>query len=248
MRDAMRKAGPVRATAVAVLMAALFASLAAAPAPAARPAAGSAGEKEIQKAENAVRVLGEMMKESDKSIPLSLLERCAAIAIIPDVIRAGLVIGGRHGKGVLLVRTGAGGWSDPVFIDIKGGSLGWQAGVQSADIVLVFRTARSIENITGGKFTLGADVGVAAGPLGRQAEASTDAQLKAEILSYSRSRGLYAGITLQGSSIQVDGKANANFYGQDGLTARDILDGRAPEPPAAAASLKEALAAAIRIE
>jgi lipid-binding SYLF domain-containing protein len=89
---------------------------------------------------------------------------------------------------------------------------------------------------------------VAAGPLGRQAEASTDVEFKAEILSYSRSRGLYAGLTLQGSSIQVDGKANANFYGQDGLTARDILDGRAPEPPAAAAALKEALAAAMRGE
>ncbi len=248
MRDVMRKAGPVRATAVTVLTAALFASLAAAPAAAPRPAAESPGDKEVQKVENAVRVLGEMMKESDKSIPLSLLERCAGIAVIPDVIRAGLVIGGRHGKGVLLVRTGDGGWSDPVFIDIKGGSLGWQAGVQSADIVLVFRTARSIENITRGKFTLGADVGVAAGPLGRQAEASTDAQLKAEILSYSRSRGLYAGITLQGSSIQVDDKANGNFYGRERITARDILDGRAPEPPAAADALRAALAAIMRGE
>ncbi len=247
MRDMMRIAGPGRGAAAFALMAAFVATLAAAPA-ATLPSAGSAGEKEIQKVENALRVLEEMMKESDKSIPLNLLERCAGIAIIPDVIRAGLVIGGRHGKGVLLVRTGDGGWSDPVFIDIKGGSLGWQAGVQSADIVLVFRTPRSIENITRGKFTLGADVGVAAGPLGRQAEASTDAQLKAEILSYSRSRGLYAGITLQGSSIQVDDKANGNFYGRDGLTARDILDGKASPAPDVAAGLKAALVGAIRNE
>ncbi|MCK7483031.1 MAG: lipid-binding SYLF domain-containing protein [Candidatus Moduliflexus flocculans] len=100
-----------------------------------------------------------MMKESDKSIPVSLIEGCAGIAIIPDVIKAGLFIGGRHGKGVLLVRTTDGGWSDPAFVDIKGGSVGWQAGVQSADIVLVFRTPRSIENIAEGKFTLGADAG-----------------------------------------------------------------------------------------
>lgn len=211
--------------------------------PMAHPAVGGQdAEKEILKAENAIRVLEEMMKESDKSIPLGLLERCAGIAVIPDVIRAGLIIGARHGKGVLLVRNDDAGWSDPVFIDIKGGSLGWQIGVQSADVVLVFRTVRSIENITAGKLTLGADAGVAAGPLGRQAEASTDTDFKAEILSYSRSRGLYAGITLQGSSIQVDRKANGNFYGRDGITAQDILDGKAPQPPAVAAGLKRALA------
>ncbi|MFO7734280.1 MAG: lipid-binding SYLF domain-containing protein [Candidatus Aminicenantes bacterium] len=211
--------------------------------PGAHPAVGGQdAEKEILKVENAIRVLEEMMKESDKSIPLGLLERCAGIAVIPDVIRAGLVIGARHGKGVLLVRKDGAGWSDPVFIDIKGGSLGWQVGVQSADVVLVFMTGRSIENIAAGQFTLGADAGVAAGPLGRQAEASTDTEFKAEILSYSRSRGLYAGITLQGSSIQVDRKANGNFYGRDGITARDILDGKAPQPPAVAAGLKRALA------
>ena len=217
-------------------------------APATSPAPGDESRaKEVQKIENAIRALGEMMKEADKSIPLGLLEKCAGIAVIPDVIRAGLVIGGRHGKGVMLVRKDA-GWSDPVFIDIKGGSLGWQAGVQSADVVLVFRTARSIENITKGTFTLGADVGVAAGPLGRQAEASTDAQLKAEILSYSRSRGLYAGITLQGSSIQVDRRANGNFYGRDGITAQDILDGKAPRAPGIADELKRALAAVMEGE
>lgn len=226
---------------VPALAALLLVAWTAAPAALTAPE-GIDAEKEIRKAENSIRVLQEMLKESDKSIPLSLLDRCAGIAVIPDVIRAGLVIGARHGKGVLLVRKDGGEWSDPVFIDIKGGSLGWQAGVQSADVVLVFRTGRSIENITQGKFTLGADAGVAAGPLGRQAEASTDAQLKAEILSYSRSRGLYAGITLQGSSIQVDRKANDDFYGRKGIAAKDILDGRAPQPPAAAAGLKRTLA------
>jgi lipid-binding SYLF domain-containing protein len=196
---------------------------------------------QIKKVEDATRVLAEMMKESDKSIPTGLIKNCAGIAIIPDVVRAGLVIGGRHGRGIVLVRTKDGGWSDPAFIEITGGSIGWQAGVQSADIVLVFRTPRSVENLGEGKFTLGADAGVAAGPLGRSAEASTDSALKAEILSYSRSRGLYAGLTLQGSSIQEDRKANRNFYGKD-VSPKAIFAGQVPAPPAAAAGLKKALA------
>jgi lipid-binding SYLF domain-containing protein len=201
---------------------------------------GADAANQIKKIDEAVRVLEEMMKESDKSIPVGLLEGCAGIAIIPDVIKAGFIIGGRHGKGVLIVRTQGGGWSDPAFVDIKGGSVGWQAGVQSADIVLVFRTPRSVENIAEGQFTLGADAGIAAGPLGRTAEASTDSELKAEILSYSRSRGLYAGLSLQGSSLQEDRKANRKFYGAE-VTMKDIIAGRAGAAPAAAAKLKTAL-------
>jgi lipid-binding SYLF domain-containing protein len=209
-------------------------------------ATGRQGDSDqVRKIENAVRVLEEMMKESDKSIPVSLIEGCAGIAIIPDVIRAGLVIGGRHGKGVLLVRTASGAWSDPAFIDIKGGSIGWQAGVQSADVVLVFRTPRSLEKIVEGAFTLGADVGIAAGPLGRTAEASTDSALKAEILSYSRSRGLYAGLTLQGSSVQEDRKANRAFYGAE-ISPKDILAGKAAAVPDVVAMLKRALVEAVK--
>jgi lipid-binding SYLF domain-containing protein len=200
---------------------------------------------QVKKVEDAIRVLEEMMKESDKSIPIGLIEDCAGLAIIPDVIKAGLVIGGRHGKGILLVRT-KGGWSDPSFIDIKGGSVGWQIGVESADVILVFRTPRSIENITEGKFTLGADAGVAAGPLGRSAEASTDAALKAEILAYSRSRGLYAGLTLQGSSIQEDRKANRNFYGMDNVSPKTIFEGKVTTVPEVAAKLKSTLAELIK--
>ena len=211
----------------------------------ASPVVRKEAPNQVQKIEEAIRVLEEMMKESDKSIPVSLIEDCAGIAIIPDVIRAGLVIGGRHGKGVLLLRTKDGGWTDPSFIDIKGGSIGWQAGVQSADIILVFRTPRSVENITEGDLTLGADIGVAAGPLGRTAEASTDSELKAEILSYSRSRGLYAGLTFQGSSIQEDGKANKAFYGTD-ISPKAIFEGKVEAAPAVAAKLKAALAAFVK--
>jgi lipid-binding SYLF domain-containing protein len=212
---------------------------------AAAPAARKDATDQVQKIEEAIRVLEEMMKESDKSIPVGLIEKCAGIAIIPDVIRAGLVIGGRHGKGVLLLRTEAGGWTDPSFIDIKGGSIGWQAGVQSADVILVFRTPRSVNKITEGDFTLGADVGVAAGPLGRTAEASTNTELKAEILSYSRSRGLYAGLTFQGSSIQEDKKANRAFYGAD-ISPKAIFEGKATSVPEVAAKLKAALAEVLK--
>lgn len=193
-----------------------------------------------RKIEDAIRTLEEMMDKSDKSIPVGLIEKCAGIVILPDVIRAGFIVGGRHGKGALLVRT-AEGWSDPSFVDIKGGSFGWQLGVQSADIILVFRTARSIEDIAEGKFTLGADAGVAAGPLGRTAEASTDAALKAEILAYSRSRGIYAGLALQGSSLQEDRGANRDFYGAD-LSPKDILAGRAQAVPEVVSRLKGTLA------
>jgi lipid-binding SYLF domain-containing protein len=198
--------------------------------------------KETRKIEDAIRVLEEMTAEADKSIPLSLLEDCAGIAILPDVIKAAFIIGGRHGKGVLMIRGEDGGWSNPVFVDLKAGSAGWQAGVQSTDLILVFKTRRSVENITRGKFTLGADVGIAAGPLGRSAEASTDTELKAEILSYARSRGLYAGLSFQGASISIDDKANANFYGTKGIEAERILGEKDLPCPEAAAQLKKALA------
>lgn len=197
--------------------------------------AGVESADQVQKIQDCIRALDEMTKESDKSIPVGLIRDCAGIAILPDVIKAGFVVGGRFGRGVVLVRT-KNGWSDPVFIDIKGGSVGWQAGVQSADVILVFRTPRSVENITKGKFTLGADIGVAAGPLGRTAEASTDTQLKAEILSYSRSRGLFAGLSFQGSSIQDDPKANGQFYGGT-MSAREVLDGKVARRPEMAKKL-----------
>jgi lipid-binding SYLF domain-containing protein len=236
--------GKVMALPLAVVLA--LSPVLAGPAWAKDQAAGSgAAADQIKKIEDSVRVLQEMMKESDKGIPEGLVRDCAGIAIIPDVLRAGLVIGGRHGRGVLLVRAKDGGWSDPSFIEITGGSIGWQAGVQSADIILVFRTPRSVERIGEGKFTLGADAGIAAGPLGRSAEASTDSQLKAEILSYSRSRGLYAGLTLQGSSLQEDRKANRDFYGE-GVLPKDIFAGNVKSVPEAAVKLRSALGAFVK--
>jgi lipid-binding SYLF domain-containing protein len=197
--------------------------------------------KQIKKVEDSIRVLEEMMKESDKSIPVSLLKRSAGMAIIPDVIKGAFIIGGKHGTGVMCVRGNDGAWSNPVFVGITGGSFGWQIGVESADIILVFRTPRSVENFAKGKFTLGADVGVSAGPLGRSAEASTDANLKAEIYSYSRSRGLYAGLSLQGASLAVEAKDNQDFYGVKGIVTRTIFDGQVAGVPDIAAKLRQAL-------
>ena len=190
------------------------------------PLAASAQEREIQRADNAVRVLSEILAIPEESIPERLLREAEAIAVMPDVVKAGLVFGGRGGKGLMAVRGSDGTWSNPSFITLGGGSFGFQAGVQSADVVLIFRNRRGIENIVNGKFTLGADAGVAAGPVGRNAQASTDGQLKAEIYSYSRARGLFAGIALDGAVIAIDNRANRRVYGRD-VTPRMILENRA---------------------
>lgn len=183
----------------------------------------SAEEDRVYKA---IEVIEEMVEIPEEGIPEALLSKAYGIAIIPKVIKAAWVVGGRYGKGVLLVRTESGRWSAPCFIRIAGGSVGWQIGVQSADIILVFKRRKSIDSITEGKITLGADAGVAAGPVGRRAEASTDIELKAEIYSYSKSRGLFAGVSIEGAAIQIDEEANAKFYDGDHLNARDILFGK----------------------
>lgn len=149
-----------------------------------------------------------------KGIPPALLKDAQGVAIIPDMVKAGFVIGGRYGHGVFLVREAGDCWSKPTFISLTGGSIGWQIGVQSTDLVLIFRTRRSVERILKGKgkVTLGGDVAVAAGPVGRQAEAATDVQLKAEIYSYSRNRGLFAGLSLEGAAILIESRATEDYY------------------------------------
>jgi lipid-binding SYLF domain-containing protein len=178
---------------------------------------------ELERVKDAIEIMEEMVAIPEEGIPEALLSKAYGIAIIPKVIKAAWVIGGRYGKGVLLVRNDSGRWGNPCFIRIAGGSVGWQIGVQSADIVLVFKRKKSIESITEGKITLGADAGVAAGPVGRRAEASTDIGLEAEIFSYSKSKGLFAGLSVEGSAIQIDGEANATFYDSNTVSARDIL-------------------------
>ena len=185
-----------------------------------------AGEVEDQRANDASRVLGEILRIPDDSIPANLLQDAQAIAVIPNVVKASFVVGGRRGRGLIAIRSSDGTWSHPSFITLTGGSFGFQAGVQSADVILVFRSRRGVDSIVNGKFTLGADASVAAGPVGRSAQASTDEQLKAEIYSYSRARGLFAGVSLDGTRLGIDNKSNQATYGQ-GHTARAIFEGRA---------------------
>ena len=199
-----------------------------------------AGEEESKRAENAVRVLKEVMMAPDKAIPRDLLQNAHAIAVIPDVIKAGFVVGGRHGQGLIAVKTRDGTWSNPSFVSLTGGSVGFQAGVSSTDVVLVYRTQRGVDSIVHGKFTLGADASAAAGPVGRTAQASTDAQLKAEIYSYSRARGLFAGVALDGSALTIDNDANLSVYG-DGVTARRIFDGGVSNVPNAVVDFRDRL-------
>ncbi len=196
----------------------------------------------LEKVNDAVDIIKEMIEIPEEGIPEALLSKAYGIAIIPKVIKAAWVVGGRFGRGVLLVRNERGQWGNPCFIRIAGGSVGWQIGVQSADIILVFKRQKSIESITEGKITLGADAAVAAGPVGRRAELSTDIELEAEIYSYSKSRGLFAGVSIEGSAIQIDEDANADFYNRDYLSARDILFGKTRlNVPAVARRLKQIL-------
>lgn len=200
-----------------------------------------AASKQEAKVDDAINVMDEIMAIPEKGIPPSLLRNAQGLAIIPGVIKAGFIVGGRGGKGILVVHDADGGWSNPAFISFAGGSIGWQIGAQSADIILVFRTKRSVDNLMKGKFTLGADAGVAAGPVGRQVEAGTDIELKAEIVSYSRARGLFAGLSVEGSSLQIDDEANWAFYNRGGISTKDILENKNIKVPSIAKKLQEVL-------
>ncbi len=173
----------------------------------------------------ASQVLEELRNTRDQFIPDRLMERAYAIAIIPDLTKVAFFAGGRHGNGAMVVRDKEGRFSNPMFISLTGGSFGWQWGVQKTDIVLVFTSRRGVEGITGGKVTLGADASVAAGPVGRQASAATDASFKAEVYSYSRSRGVFAGIALDGTVLSIDDGANESFYKKPGVSASEIMSG-----------------------
>jgi lipid-binding SYLF domain-containing protein len=163
-------------------------------------------------------VLAQFLALRVKEIPEALLSEAHAVVIIPDLIKVGFVLGGQRGTGIVVIKDPkTGGWSAPSFVSLTGGSIGWQIGAQSSDIVLVFKTQRSVEGLLEGKFTLGADAAVAAGPVGRQAKAATDAQLKAEIYSYARARGLFAGVAIDGSVLAIEHASNAAYYGGTGI-------------------------------
>jgi lipid-binding SYLF domain-containing protein len=198
------------------------------------PINSRAATEETVKLETATRVLGEVLNVPEDTIPKALMDNAQAVAVIPDVIKAGLVLGGRHGEGAMTVRTEDGTWSSPAFISLTGLSAGWQAGVKSSDIILVSTDRDAIDALEQGKLTLGAQVSVAAGPVGRSAEIGTDAKLDTAIYSYSRSEGIFAGISLSGALIELDREANVAFYGSPNITARQILSGQREDAPTAA--------------
>jgi lipid-binding SYLF domain-containing protein len=191
----------------------------------------------IHKATNVLKDFGKM----EESIPHDLITDCKGIIIVPDLLNAGFVVGGKRGRGIALVKLDDGTWSDPVFVTLTGGSFGFQIGVQSVDLVLIFRHKGVLTKVKNGDFTIGGDASAAAGPVGRNTTASTDYKLQAEVYSYSRSRGLFAGISINGSDLAIDKTANANYYGNS-MTSRDIFE-TATSNTEAVKMLKESLGA-----
>lgn len=200
-----------------------------------------AQEKEDEKLQKSAAVLRDFadMKES---IPVQLMQKAEGIVVIPNLIKAGLGIGGQRGKGVAMLKRADGSWSDPVFVTLTGGSIGFQAGVQAIDLVMVFTKGSTLNNLADGEFTLGGAIGVAAGPVGRSSSATTDTKLDAEIYSYSRTKGLFAGLTLNGSRLSADDDANKAFYKADHAPASLFSRGSNSDHKAVI-SLKNALKA-----
>jgi len=224
---------PVRRSRLfAPLLAALLGAAAAGPA--------LAQDEALATLREATAVFEDMRDMQEQQIPPAMLEGAEAVAIVPGVVKAGVLVGGRRGRGVLLTRKGDSTWSAPAFLTLTGGSFGFQAGASSTDVVLIFRNESSVQSLADGKITLGGTVGVAAGPVGRNAEAATDGRLRAEIYSYSRSRGAFAGASLEGTSLRFDADRTRAVYGAD-TQVYDLLFGETP-PPAAAARLHGLLA------
>jgi lipid-binding SYLF domain-containing protein len=189
---------------------------------------GKRADEATRRSKDAAAVYSEIMGAPDSGIPKELVEKAQAIAVFPGVLKAAFIFGGREGKGVISRRT-AGGWTSPAFFNLGGGSFGAQIGADKTDYVLLIMDDKGLNGLLSDKVQLGGDVGVAAGPVGREASAETDVELKAEILTYSRSRGVFAGVALDGTAITPDNNLNEAFYG---MKAREILSGSVRPIPA----------------
>ncbi len=189
-----------------------------------------AQHNEIERLESATAVFEEMMAAPDNAVPRAIFDNAEAIAIIPNTVKAGFILGAHRGKGVISARSEHGGWSQPAFLTLTGGSFGLQIGGQSVDLILVIMNRRGLEKLLQNEFKIGGDASAVIGPIGRDAEASTDLMLRAEILSYSRTRGLFAGITLKGSTITADRDANERFYGYPFGSAQLVLEEESATP------------------
>lgn len=205
-----------------------------------------AASKEENRVVNATDVIDQLLRIPEQSIPPALLSRAYAVAVVPHVIKIGFGLGARRGKGILVVRQDDGSWSNPAFITLTGGSFGFQIGAQSTDIILVFKTRKGVDGIANGKLTLGADASIAAGPVGRHTSVSTDITFKSEVYSYSRSRGLFAGVALEGAGVAMDESANAAFYGSPKITTEQIFASSGNAAPQVANQFVQVLTAQTR--
>jgi lipid-binding SYLF domain-containing protein len=206
------------------------------------PAHSQAVGEEAAKIDAATEILKDIVAIQDNSIPTSLMEKAYAFAVIPNVFDVAVGTQGYSSKGVMVVRTKEGTWSNPAFLTLTGKTLGLERGTQPTDVVLVFMTKRSIDAISKGKIKSGTDLAVAAGPVGRELETGGDIEREVDVLSYTHSRGLFAGIALEGDSLQFDSKANADFYEKENITPSVIFAERGIIVPVAAGKFKCALA------
>ncbi len=203
----------------------------------------AAASKEETRVADATDVLDQLLRIPEQTVPPALLARAYAVAVIPNVVKVGFALGARRGKGILVIRREDNSWSNPAFITLTGGSFGFQIGAQSTDIILVFKTRAGVDGIANGKFTLGADASIAAGPVGRHTAIATDIQFQAEVFSYSRSRGIFAGVALEGAGITMDRMANAAFYGSSSITPEQIFSSSGNAAPAVANTFVQVLTA-----
>jgi SH3 domain-containing YSC84-like protein 1 len=200
-------------------------------------AASTDREDDVKRTEKATQVFRAIMNTPDQDIPQELLETAKCIAIIPGDMKFAFIFGGNYGRGLATCRTGH-GWSAPMFVAIDGGSVGYQIGGSSTDIVMLFMNGHALQSLLSDKFKLGADASVAAGPVGRTAAAGTDVKLNAEILSYSRAKGLFAGVALDGAVVQADKSGDQAMYG-DNVNRHEILNGKVAVPASARPLLQE---------
>lgn len=208
---------------------------------AASPVLASDSGNEAKRITESIQVLNDLTATPDAAIPNYVLERAEAIVVIPSLVKGGFVLGAEHGKGVMSIRDRqTNQWSAPSFVTMTGGSIGWQIGLQSVDLVLVVMNREGVDDLLKSEFTLGGNASVAAGPIGRSAEASTDATMGAKILAYSRAKGLFAGATLEGSALRSDDDANRRFYGRE-ISARTLAESSNLTAPPAARQWREAL-------
>src|SRR5208283_1057665 len=193
--------------------------------------AGSAREDSVDRMERSVSVLHAVMSTPDKGIPEEVLSGAKCVLVVPDLIKGGFVFGGKHGRGVATCRTSE-GWSAPAFVSVGGGSWGLQIGIEDVDLVMLVMNDRGLQHLLSSKFELTGEGSVAAGPVGRHTSAGTDILLNTEVLTYSRSKGIFAGLTLEGAVVEQDNDSTRAIYGHD-MMFRNILSGKVPTPRSA---------------